>query len=431
MDRKPPPYMWFQTSTVNPQYQPKPPTFPPPAKPYLSPPPAPSPEMRYTISITAGATPSTQRTWHIPPTLLQAHCTRALKTATATALTLPPNIPTSTFQNFVDYMHSSIYSLNKNALDYHPIRSHASAWILGDFLGAGPFRDTAFRMLYDVFEPGARSSAGAQIGGGGGGDAAGGIWKSVISAADVEYVCDNTSAGSLLRTLFFDSVVSHATQFEVLNFTSFGTDALGSGTSWTAVNKTREDKRQQRENEIWMEVGERNPDFRERVESSARVADRVRGKMLRGVEEYLEMSGGGSTGKGKEKEAVLQSVEDEVDLEPKPPKLGKSEQKWGKLKKVKPFSSLRKARKSDESAIADENEEKDADVGTGFGGKGSRRERRSSSSPQEETMTDMLSRSPGRSGSSASGSSSQESRETESVFYEADDDEDYMMIDDA
>ncbi|KAF2687349.1 hypothetical protein K458DRAFT_243977, partial [Lentithecium fluviatile CBS 122367] len=209
--------------------------------------------------ITAGTTPSSHRTWHLPTALLSQHSTHLRNAATdpshpsypgLSSLTLPTTHP-STFQTFIDYMYSNIYSQHKRSASYHPIHSHASAWILGFALDTPVYKTVALRCLYNEVVPLAL-------------DSSSGVLQSPIRPSDIEFVCKETASGCVLRALLFDAVAAHWKQSEVLNLTY----DMEIDTPWLAIYNTY-------------------PDFRTRLSNSLKVGDAFRYDMLRPVDDYV------------------------------------------------------------------------------------------------------------------------------------------------
>jgi hypothetical protein len=220
--RHPPPYLFFQSAVTDPRLidttlssPPPSASSPPKSKKYHIQPYPPAQQDQQadltpsttTMQITVGTTPST-RTFTLPICHLNAHfghirnlCTSGENSPTP-RLTLPTTTP-ATFQDYIDYTHSSIYSPQKRAPDYHPIHTHISAWILGDRLQDEGFKTAALRCLYDVVSAGASGGAG--------------VTQSPVRPEDVVLVCKTTEEGSILRAMLFDAVASHWRQAEVLN----------------------------------------------------------------------------------------------------------------------------------------------------------------------------------------------------------------------
>jgi hypothetical protein len=235
-----------------------------------------------TIKITVGPDPTTSRIWHLPRTLLTQHSTHLTKFATNpyNHSILLPSIEPRDFANFVDYLRSSIYSLNEHVLSYRAIRQNAEAAVLGIKMGSTRYRQAAIRQLHMIFEPLARlRTSNAR--------------KSSIRASDVQHVCQAAPGGGL-RQLFFDAVASHWTQAEVLNIGS-AMDMPGDTTSWADVYNSY-------------------PEFRISMAESLGVGDAGRATLLKPVEEYIGLitmsasaasSGGGGAVEGGERVRVV------------------------------------------------------------------------------------------------------------------------------
>ncbi|KAF2644855.1 hypothetical protein P280DRAFT_546272 [Massarina eburnea CBS 473.64] len=277
MQRGIPRLRWFQNAVTDPQgiY-----TAPKQPKSRLLSPPAPDPTMRPTIALIGGTSPRTQRTWHLPHALLQSHITAPLPLDAT--LTLPLTLPTSAIQNFVDYIYSSIYTVNKSARDYHSLRTHIRACNVGTLLGATVYHDIALRMVYTQLTL-ETSLDGSGIG-----------LPSNIGAEDIRIICSETSPGSVVRIMMFDSVAAQCSQYCALNFRAY--------------------IRMQGENAdtVWTELYTTYPDFAARINKSATVENGMRERLLRGVDAYLLKT---SLGEG------LGYVEDELDLKMEAKKL--------------------------------------------------------------------------------------------------------------
>ncbi|KAF2133365.1 hypothetical protein P153DRAFT_363563 [Dothidotthia symphoricarpi CBS 119687] len=234
--------------------------------------PDPPPPLTGTLIVTVGANPSTQRTWTLPKSLLARHSTHfaALCASTSLSQTTLQNTTPQAFQNYVDYMHSSIYTLNPHIVGFRPIHQNTLAAILGEELGAKQYSDAAMRQLHAIFEPLSR------------------MWisharLSPIRAADVEVVCVRTGEGSVLRRLFFDAVTSHWTQTDVLN--------IGVGTETDADTDVDAGQMGEEVAVTWLELYNRYPGFRDALMESLRMKDAWREALLRPVEEYLKCQG--------------------------------------------------------------------------------------------------------------------------------------------
>jgi hypothetical protein len=208
-----------------------------------------------TIKITVGPDPITSRIWHLPRALLTRHSTYLAKYATNpyTHSILLRSIEPRDFANFVDYMRSSIYSLNEHVPGYRAIRQNTEAAVLGMKMGSTGYTQAAIRQLHMIFLPLARlKTSNAR--------------KSSIRASDVQYVCQ-AGLGGGLRQLLFDAVASHWTQAEVLNIRS-AMDMPGDTTSWADVYNSY-------------------PEFRRSIAESLGVGDAGRVTLLKSVEEYI------------------------------------------------------------------------------------------------------------------------------------------------
>ncbi|KAF2828449.1 hypothetical protein CC86DRAFT_273620, partial [Ophiobolus disseminans] len=203
--------------------------------------------------ITVGTDPF-QRTWHLPKALLARHSTHLAKLCSNPYRkeVLLPDIDARAFANFVDYIHSSIYSLNDKVPDFRRLRASTEAAVLGSNLGAKDYADAAIRQLHASFEPLARlRTSNAK--------------RSLIRASDIEYVCRSDVDG--VRRLFFDGVASHWMQREVLNMVN-EMDFKGDTVTWAQVYDEYEE-------------------FRTRMRETLGIVDMSRSALLRPVAEYL------------------------------------------------------------------------------------------------------------------------------------------------
>lgn len=197
----------------------------------------------------------TQRTFYLPKSLLSKHSTffRDIIDKDVDRIALPNGDPRM-FQNFVDFLHSNIYSLNTAVNNYNPVSHHASAWIVGQLFGCPSFRNAALCKLHTLFEPHA-SMQGSHA------------TVSPIRPAHIQFVCVNTEKDSALRLLFFDAVAAHWTQFEAMNIGNH-MDVDGESVSW-------------------LQVYNQFHDFRNTLAFSSGYVDNLRGRLLGDVEEYL------------------------------------------------------------------------------------------------------------------------------------------------
>lgn len=211
----------------------------------------------------------TQRTWFIQKTILGRHSSY-LRAACADASTVALDLADhslATFQDFLDFSHSNIYSVNKRAPDYHIIHSHIQAWVLGAKLEAPNYQAAALRELYTWIEPLARAVNSSAK-------------HSPIRIEDVDFVCRKTQQGSVLRFFIFDAVAAHWTQDDAV-------------TAWT--DYCRDSKRNQGAPEAgldsieassWADLYTKYPEFRKRISVSLGVRDGKRDCLLRPLKEY-------------------------------------------------------------------------------------------------------------------------------------------------
>ncbi|KAF2133382.1 hypothetical protein P153DRAFT_393204 [Dothidotthia symphoricarpi CBS 119687] len=132
------------------------------------------------------ATSNHQDSWTLPKALVDRHST-FLRTAPGNRIYLPGHDP-KIFSLFVGWMYYDHYRLITAAeLTFANLDAHA--WVLGSKLLCVKFQNYAMSRLY--IQHTAVST------------------PQPISTADVEYVCQNSTAGSKLRQFFFDIVATH------------------------------------------------------------------------------------------------------------------------------------------------------------------------------------------------------------------------------
>jgi hypothetical protein len=215
--------------------------------------------------VIVGATPENQRTWHLPITLLiqySTHIRTAYTQQWFNCIELPNTAP-STFKNFLDFMYSNIYSLNRQAPDYHPVLSNVEAWILGDRIKAVPFQIAAMRSLHDVLAPLANSYSTM-------------AW-SPVRASDVEYVCVHTPASNSVRAMIFDAVAAHWHHKEIEYFCR-----ESDPDNFNHLNRSISSAYKK-----WLEVSNKYNDFGARVRSSVKVNKASQHTLLRPIDDYL------------------------------------------------------------------------------------------------------------------------------------------------
>ncbi|CAI6340110.1 unnamed protein product [Periconia digitata] len=255
------------------------------------------------------------------------------------SLTLPQVAP-STFQNLVDFMHSSIYSLNTCSSDYHPLQSHMRAYLLGLYAGATWFSNAALRSIVKFLTPPEvwrwnNSIQTRRV-------YCEGIGLAPFSSDDVAFVCTTVQegdAGHLLRVIMFDAVAAWCKLGDAMGFerdyvvsssNQFANNPWGDAQSSSRRNRniasaspehislneiasspprqlpasnhlstdtnTRENGSpaspsrtpRQREHALYTTLYASNPDFRARILSSCKVSDARRGELLRVEEDYIK-----------------------------------------------------------------------------------------------------------------------------------------------
>jgi hypothetical protein len=225
-----------------------------------------------TVKLIIGSSP-TQRIWYLPKQLLTRHSTTLTELCTSPSIALD-EINQHVFANFVDYMRSSIYTLNPQSASYHPIRSHIDAALLGETLGAPSYADAAIRKLYMAFEPAAKLEKR-------------GTRKSIITPSIVDFVLSqNEDTGTDLKNLVCDAVAGSWKRKEVYALTI-------------------------EEVEDWKDVYDKHEVFRKAMQKSLKTLDRERGGLLKPVGKYLRktVKAKGEEMRGK-KEVVSDSEEE-------------------------------------------------------------------------------------------------------------------------
>ncbi|KAF1974777.1 hypothetical protein BU23DRAFT_635576 [Bimuria novae-zelandiae CBS 107.79] len=223
-----------------------------------------------------------QRTWPIRTALLTTHstffrtrCSDPLEAPIS--LDLPSSMALSTFQDFVDFIHSSIYSPSKLAPDYHVVGTHLCSWVLGTHLGAEQYKTAALHEVYTWLEPLARS-------------ANKGRGYNVVRAVDVAFLCSATEEGDVMRAMVIDAVVAHWSQRDVLAIDAALMNAQIQSSSphpGSFVAVFAGEAASDGDEQAWVTLYTAHQSFRKRVQSSRNVSERHRGRLLREVEEYI------------------------------------------------------------------------------------------------------------------------------------------------
>lgn len=247
------------------------------------------------VQVTIRASHGTQRIWYIGKSLLIRHSAK-FRTECEDPSTISITICHDTFsdfQDFVDFVHSSIYSVNKRVPDYHPIGANLQAWFIGTKFEAHKYQTAALRELYTWIEPLARACSTT-------------IAYTPIRTEDLEFVCLNLSDEDIVRTMIIDAFAAHCTQ----------NDAIAVSATLLMPNKDTMREGAPSSSELpefsptphvyWGEMAVKHKDFGRRIVDSQKVADRSRSDFLRPIEEYLA----GCTvavdkGSGKQKRAEL------------------------------------------------------------------------------------------------------------------------------
>jgi hypothetical protein len=215
------------------------------------------------IKVIVGADSATQRTWYLPKALLIRHSTYLAQLCTNSfrkEITLE-DVDIRAFANFVDYMRSSIYTLNEQIPTFRRIHEGAKACLLGEKLGATTYSNAALSSLHMLFEPLARLKSSN-------------MRMSTIRAEDIDFVCRNTDSnthklGSGVRRLFSDAVASHWSNWEVMKLTG-------------PQSHLGKDMRE------WADLCTKYADFRITILTSCSKPDSRRKELFKTVHEYLD-----------------------------------------------------------------------------------------------------------------------------------------------
>lgn len=211
-----------------------------------------------TIKVTVGPDPITQRTWFLPRALIVQHSTHLAQLCANpfwNEITLE-DIDVRAFANFVDYMRSSIYTLNEQIPGFRRIHEGTKAYLLGLKLVAMVYSNAALTSLHMLFEPLARLKSSN-------------MRKSMIRAEDINFVCHNTDPngpGRGLRQLFLDAVASHWSHWEANKLTGHHDGYKGE----------------------WTDLYIKYADFRITMLTSCRKPDVKRKELLLDVQAYLD-----------------------------------------------------------------------------------------------------------------------------------------------
>ena len=230
-----------------------------------------------TIRVTVIASSGIERTWFVPKALLlrQSLCFQAACKDPCTNSIALHHGSLPAFQNLIDFVHSSIYSPNRNASDYHCIGTHLEAWALGKKLEAKTYQLTALRNLYAWVEPLARMANGS-------------IGYSPIRVEDIKFVSENMEQGEVVRAMIYDAVAAHCMQADA----SAIADALGTPSgdikeSKGAPSPAVQSQIMSKPHAPWVIELSKCDDFCKRISSSRMVTDENRSRLLRPIDEYL------------------------------------------------------------------------------------------------------------------------------------------------
>lgn len=227
--------------------------------------------------VVVGTDPVTQRTWHLSKALLTHHSTYLADICTnpfITSVTLE-DVDIRAFANFVDYMRSSIYTLNELIPGYRRVHEGIKACLLGQKLGCRAYSNAAIINLHVGFEPLTQLKGSNKR-------------LSTIRAEDIDFVCRSTNKDGNnndickgLRQLFHDAVASHWSNWEVNKLTGHHDEYMGE----------------------WTELCVRYDDFRITLLASCRTSDAQRYTLFKPVSQYLSVE------KRKAEEEVMVKLE--------------------------------------------------------------------------------------------------------------------------
>jgi hypothetical protein len=206
-----------------------------------------------TLKVTIGAATVMQRAWTLPKSLLAHHTTFFQQYCTDASINEVEleDVDARYFADFVDFIRSSIFSLNKRVPGYMPIRHTINAYILGEKLGAEQYSAAAMKCLYGLVEPMADNTESKRI-------------LSPIKVDDVKLVCTTVKdegMGRRMRAMVFNAVASHWTQGEAV-----------------LVKKA----------EGWSDVFEEDSGFRKAIMASLDIPNQYRRVLLKPAKQYLK-----------------------------------------------------------------------------------------------------------------------------------------------
>ncbi|KAF2712197.1 hypothetical protein K504DRAFT_372275 [Pleomassaria siparia CBS 279.74] len=168
------------------------------------------------------------------------------------------------FQNYINYCHSSIYSIGRPSPPDRPMHENTLSYLLGSVLKDEDYQRCAFVALYNLMEPLARSMHSKAA-------------LSNMRASDVDFACCNSPDGSPLRRLFFDAVASHWTRLEAKVIKDlFNARCNNYNANGAAIRSL-----------AWPDMYRKYVDFRAVIALSALFPDSKRGQLLRHVDEYI------------------------------------------------------------------------------------------------------------------------------------------------
>lgn len=173
-------------------------------------------------------------------------------------------------------MHSSIYSSNKNASNYHCIGIHLEARVLGEKLEAETYQIAALRKLSARIEPLARAASGS-------------IADSPVRVEDIEFVSENMQRGDVIRAMIIDAVAAHCTQADAIAMV----DALVTPSRETfereaAPSRYSEPQSSSGPRAQWVIKLTTHDDLYKRIFISQSITDWNRSRLLRPIEEYID-----------------------------------------------------------------------------------------------------------------------------------------------
>lgn len=177
----------------------------------------------------------------------------------------------STFQDFVDYMHSNVFHVNTRTRNFQAVRAYISAWTLGAELGAYSYQTAALFKLHVEVDPATKvvpkHAATCPIG-----------------IEDADSILKGRNRVYSLNAIVMDAIAAYWTQEEVIALTKSYTpepELKGFGGREQDVTPGRPAE------PTWEKLYATYSLFRNRMESSTKVEDNRRCYLLRPFYDYV------------------------------------------------------------------------------------------------------------------------------------------------